>query len=140
MPNNLTQTDQRVVVGDGLAVGCADLGIIGFADDKMAIELSFNHAWYDFPLASTLFRQIHASLSRCDIYYQILDKSPRRRWSRVEWHTDSGWWQPTVRRGNDIDDVAGSITNLYGIGRERWTQLVEPFAERLGEKYVLREE
>jgi hypothetical protein len=133
----LTQADQYGTVGDGLAVGCHDLGIVGLTSATTELELSFNHAWRRFPLADTTFRQVNATLSRCDLL-TILSKSPGRRWSHVDWHQHGPWWQPEPRGAIDYDDVADMIAGSSGVPRGQWRDLVEAFAGRLGDDHVLR--
>ncbi|MGW5079564.1 hypothetical protein [Micromonospora echinospora] len=94
MTRQLTKADQRTVIGDGLAVGCHDVGVTALTARKLEIELSFNHAWRSFPLATTLFRQVKGDLARCDGIPIIAD-STRRRWSRVAWYQEGPWWVPT---------------------------------------------
>ena len=136
MTRPLSKADQRTIVGDGLAVGCHDIGVTAVTARKLELELSFNHAWRSFPLATSMFRQIKGDLTRCDIVAIIAD-SPRRRWSRVEWYQEGAWWLPEWA-SVDVDDVADSLTELYGIERSRWTELAQPLVERLGEDCVQR--
>ncbi|MFI1194114.1 hypothetical protein ACH4T9_12765 [Micromonospora sp. NPDC020750] len=137
MTGKLTKADQYTVIGDGLAVGCLDLAVTGLTSRKLELELAFNHAWRNFPLA-TRFPQVKADLTRCDIL-TILNDSPRRRWSRVSWIQNRAWWEPQLPDSHDdAGEVAESIASLYGISREQWTGLARPLVDRLGDDHVRR--
>ncbi|MEV0732246.1 hypothetical protein [Polymorphospora sp. NPDC050346] len=137
MPEKLSKATQYTLIGDGLALGCHDLGIVAVTSKTLELELAFNAAWRDFPLATTMFAQVHASLARSDIHI-ILGGSPRRRWSRVAWEQHGAWWRPGPPGTLDWDDIADSIADLYGITRQRWTELAGPFARRLRDENVQR--
>lgn len=136
MASKLTQADQYAAIGDGLAVGCADLGVTALTTAKVELELSFNHAWRNWSPAS-MFPQVRGNISRCDLL-TILHKSPGRRWSRVVWTQTRGWWEPTPRGVDDLDEVALILAGTQGVDRERWTELAAPFVERLGNNCVRR--
>ncbi|MFI7511462.1 hypothetical protein ACIBSS_32100 [Micromonospora aurantiaca] len=132
----LTQADQYGTVGDGLALGCHDIGIAGITASKLELELSFNHAWRNFPPAARTFPQVNATLARCDIL-TILRKSSGRKWSIVEWHQHGPWWQPEPRGILDYDDIAEMIAGSSGVSRDQWRDMVEAFAGRLGDAHAL---
>lgn len=132
----LSKADQQTLVGDGLAIGCLDIGITGLTAKKTELELSFNHAWRNFPLASTVFRQVHGDIERTDIL-AIFHKSPRRRSGRVTWEQNGPWWEFDLDV-EDVEDVAGVISDVYGVGRDAWTTFTRSLAERLGEENIRR--
>ncbi|MFY1596016.1 hypothetical protein [Micromonospora sp. WMMD737] len=138
MLRKLTDADQLNLVGDGLAVGCLDLGVTAITTNTQTLDQSFRHAWRNFPLAAKAFPHVKASLARCDIQ-RILRDSPRRKGARVEWHQSTVWWEPHLRASyDDIDEVAESIADLDGIPRDQWLQLARPFVDKLGDECIRR--
>jgi hypothetical protein len=125
----MTKATQETAVGEGLAVGCLALGVTGVTSARVDVDLSFSHAWRNWPSAH-IFPVVKASLDRNDLR-RILHDSANRRWSMLAAWECGRWYEPYLR--SDWTEEAGeSLADNTGVGLEDWTELARLFIERLG--------
>ncbi len=131
----MTAVQQQVAVGEGLAIGCLNLGVSAVTSQKMTVELAFQRAWRGWARSST-FPRIHASLPRND-FLTIVHSSANRRGSTVAaWSCDRRLTPYLTVDGWTIDDAAELLQGSCGVPVQDWTDLAKLFVEDLGEGNV----
>jgi hypothetical protein len=128
--SSMTKATQETAVGEGLAVGCLALGVTGVSSARVDVNLSFSHAWRNWPPAR-VFTVVKASLDRNDIR-RILHGSANRRWSMVAAWECGRWHEPDLRSDWTIEEAGESLADNTGVGLDAWTELARVFVERLG--------
>ena len=124
-------------MGEGLAIGCLEHGVVSVTSTKMTLEFAFMRAWRDWRWAST-FPVVRASLERNDLL-RILHDSERRRGSIVAAWSCGRRMEPHLRMdGWDINDGAEVLQAECGVPLSGWSDLASVFVADLGEDNVTR--
>ena len=132
MSYRMTTVQQQVAVGEGLAIGCLDLGVSAVTSSKMAVELAFQRASPGWPRSSA-FPSIHASLPRND-FLTIVHKSQNRRGPIVAaWSCERTLTPYLTMDGWTIEDAADLLQESCGVPLRDWTDLARRFVEDLGD-------
>lgn len=93
-----SKAQQQTTVGEGLAVGCLALGVVGVTTEKMAVEFAFRKAWRSWAYA-VRFPVINAGPSRDDIVHVIGDSAERRSPYAAAWEATLPSPTSDTRRG-----------------------------------------
>jgi len=131
----LTKVGQETAIGEGLALGCLRLGVVGVSADEPAVDAAFAHAWRNWSEAQ-FFDSVNAAADRNDIS-RILDRSERRR------HAIYAAWScgPTLRpyvRDWTLDEVAAGLLETTLVTGDQWEELARDFTAQLGDEHVVR--
>jgi len=128
MGDGLTKAQQQAAVGDGIAVACLAVGVLGVTSGRQALQAAFRRAWSDWPQASG-FQQVHASFDRNDIE-RIFTKSANRTTGHVAYWTSGRFFEPHLL-GDDwtIEEAAERVESLSGVPFPAWLDLTAAFID-----------
>lgn len=137
-----TKAVQQAEVAAGLALGVLEEGVAAITSGKMSVEFAFRPAWRRWQDTRS-YPQVRADVMRDDIYYQVIGRSERRRFSYAAWRTDGPHLVPYVSMdawtvGESLDALAESS----GVARTSWQQLARLFLAGLkpAEKFTYEDD
>ena len=130
-----TPAGQETAIGEGLALGCLRLGVVGFSAGDLAVDAAFVLAWQEWSEAQ-FFPAVRASPERIDIR-RVLRSSEKRRYEvRAAWSCGDAY-RPYVR-GWTLDEVAAGLLETVLVTGQQWEALARSFTVHLGEEHLER--
>jgi hypothetical protein len=127
MTSTMSTARQETTVGEGFALGCVAVGRESFNGPKMSIEFAFEHAWRSWPYGSR-FPAVRGDIQRNRLI-GIIDRSPRRRSSRLAGWASEWPFVPYIAEGWQVDEVAEVLSSDGGVPLEEWRQLAHSFLD-----------
>ena len=131
----MTRARELGEVGEGLAVGCLSIGVVGVTGSKLPLEFAFGWAWRSWTSAGR-FRHVRADFDRNDIM-RLLGKADRRQAWIATWVVDDGLWAPRLRHPRELEEAAELLTH-HGCTLREWESLATDLCGDLGAEHVKR--
>ncbi|WGD38245.1 hypothetical protein [Lysinibacter sp. HNR] len=128
----LTKNRQQTIIGEGLALGCLDVGIEGLSANEVTISRAFRYAWVRWDYAKR-FPAINAG-PRYDDILTIMESSATRQGKPVAaFRPEPGWgFVPFLRKTvPTVEEAAARLHETSGIPLTAWRALAELTAKGL---------
>lgn len=139
MPTTKSKVTQQVEVGDGLTLGVLASGIVAMTVNKQAIDFAFLYAWRRWSHASD-YPQVHGSVERNDLYYQIIGRSAARKWKYAAWQRANDLLHPYVwAEGDTPEEAMELLAESSDVPAEAWMELAELFLGHLKDDKKFRQ-
>lgn len=121
----MTKATDEKDVGQGLALACLALGVVGVASDRLAYERAFRHAWEGWPYARA-FPTIRADFYR-NVITRVVNKSAGRRGPLFAAWDPGRWLEPYLLDGVELDHAADLLPVLTHVPWSAWLDLASAF-------------
>ena len=127
----MSKANELAYVGDGLILGCLNLGVDSITSSLQRLESAFLPAWAEWP-TSTHFSRLKIGIADNDVRNLIFHGS-RRQLSQAYWIQDaqSPDLKVQFRDSNDRAGLAAALRDSTGVSNETWTNLAEMFLRHL---------
>lgn len=131
-----TKDQQLAHVAEGLALGVLACDVEAVTASKFDLELALAHCWREWSRAGR-FPSIGASYKTDNALWLAINRSHRRRGSKVAWEQEGPWLYPTLQmEALDLDDCLDLHSDSRASAAD-WTSLGRVLTSRLGPEKVI---